>query len=376
MPKISKETPPLPTYGVRTSYNPIFPYTEPLLTEQISDSCPWFFEMRELIGERPNIIPTGVGNGSSTINIDDEEGHDEDATQERIEEGDNMEKELAEKAEMLSEGEAEKGRKPTGSGKTSAHEGLSITATRAVKEPSKKRKSDTFADLVGAEEITRQKELEVLKAKHEGSRAKAELKLAELALRTQRHAEEMRRNKEKDERKRWRFMKEERKERERAELKQRFLTNNPNFLSSQQLVAPRLSMRQSNFGDMSTTPPSFTLLPSVETSTLGGPSNHGPEGVSFMDDLYEDLNSTATNAGASHLPQTEQSKALVEYEKRWTDPNGGYAGSSRFTGPVMHGGDPEDARLPEGLEIWYKCTARDGWFQVPHGYIVSDTGDA
>lgn len=81
-------------------------------------------------------------------------------------------------------------------------------------------------------------------------------------------------------------MKEERKERERAELKQRFLTNNPNFLSSQQPVAPRLSMHQSDFGDMSTTPPSFTLLPLVETSTLGGPSNHGPEGVSFMDDLY------------------------------------------------------------------------------------------
>lgn len=171
--KISKETPPFPTYGVRTSYSHISPYTDPFSQSKYRIAA-LGFEMRELIGERPNIIPTGVGNGSSAINIDDEEGHDGDAAQERIEEGDNMEKELAEKAEMLSEGEAEKGRKPTGSRKTSAHEGLSTTATCAVKEPSKKRKSDTFADLVGAEEVTRQKELEVLKAKHEGSRAKAE----------------------------------------------------------------------------------------------------------------------------------------------------------------------------------------------------------
>lgn len=34
---------------------------------EIISECPWFLEMRDLIAERPNLIPTGIGN-SATIN--------------------------------------------------------------------------------------------------------------------------------------------------------------------------------------------------------------------------------------------------------------------------------------------------------------------
>ncbi|KAJ7775303.1 hypothetical protein B0H16DRAFT_1756520 [Mycena metata] len=34
---------------------------------EISAGCPWYFEMRNLIGQRPNLVPTGVGNSSSTV---------------------------------------------------------------------------------------------------------------------------------------------------------------------------------------------------------------------------------------------------------------------------------------------------------------------
>ena len=35
----------------------------------------------------------------------------------------------------------------------------------------------------------------------------------------------------------------------------------------------------------------------------------------------------------------------------------------------MKGGDPH---LEKGLQIWYKCTARQDWFPVAHGYEVHD----
>lgn len=35
----------------------------------IKDSCPWFFEMHELTGEHPNVVPAGLGNISSDIDM-------------------------------------------------------------------------------------------------------------------------------------------------------------------------------------------------------------------------------------------------------------------------------------------------------------------
>ncbi|KAJ6473749.1 hypothetical protein C8R45DRAFT_1103433 [Mycena sanguinolenta] len=34
---------------------------------QISSTCPWFFDMRNLIAQRPNVIPTGVGNSATAM---------------------------------------------------------------------------------------------------------------------------------------------------------------------------------------------------------------------------------------------------------------------------------------------------------------------
>ena len=35
----------------------------------IKESCPWFFEMWDLIGEHPNIVPSGLGNGTSEMDM-------------------------------------------------------------------------------------------------------------------------------------------------------------------------------------------------------------------------------------------------------------------------------------------------------------------
>jgi len=35
----------------------------------IQETCPWFFKMCELIGERPNIVPSGLGNGNSEMDM-------------------------------------------------------------------------------------------------------------------------------------------------------------------------------------------------------------------------------------------------------------------------------------------------------------------
>lgn len=36
----------------------------------IRKACPWFFDMRDLIGERPNLIPPGTGNSRTVIDFD------------------------------------------------------------------------------------------------------------------------------------------------------------------------------------------------------------------------------------------------------------------------------------------------------------------
>jgi hypothetical protein len=33
-----------------------------------------------------------------------------------------------------------------------------------------------------------------------------------------------------------------------------------------------------------------------------------------------------------------------------------------------------DTQLEEGLQIWYKCTARQDWFVIPQGYEVEQEG--
>lgn len=71
-------------------------------------------------------------------------------------------------------------------------------------------------------------------------------------------------------------------------------------------------------------------------------------------------------SGAEPTPQT-----VVSYERRWYDVDGQQTGASRFWGPPMTGGDPQ---LEEGLQIWYKCIARQDWFPVPRGFEAHEEG--
>ena len=45
-------------------------YYSPFVPAIIKQSCPWFFEMWDLIAKRPNIVPTGLGNSESGIDMD------------------------------------------------------------------------------------------------------------------------------------------------------------------------------------------------------------------------------------------------------------------------------------------------------------------
>lgn len=69
--------------------------------------------------------------------------------------------------------------------------------------------------------------------------------------------------------------------------------------------------------------------------------------------------------------QGQAKKPLVAYEKRWFDMEGNQTGASCFWGPTMEGGEEH---LEPGLQIWYKCEARQDWFIIPRGYVAVEEG--
>ena len=52
---------------MRLTFDAVFSSESHILAEEIKAECPWFFTMRDLIAERPNIIPTGIGNSTSLM---------------------------------------------------------------------------------------------------------------------------------------------------------------------------------------------------------------------------------------------------------------------------------------------------------------------
>lgn len=197
----------------------------------IKESCPWFFEMRELIAERPNIVPAGLGNSESGIDMDvlvggnksNSEGYEstpsanhggssprwdiEDDSTGAGEDGGvrGQDSETNEGDDSNASRNPESGpsnneaKKSTG--KTAARPGSSKPATRTPKENKKKRKMDEFVEIAGAEEVTRQKELDLARARAEEKKAKMEAKTAEMTYKTQKLAEKSARRKEKAEEK-------------------------------------------------------------------------------------------------------------------------------------------------------------------------------
>jgi hypothetical protein len=187
----------------------------------IEETCPWFFEMRELIGERPNIVPSGLGNGSSEMDMSTFTDGLGAASEEEQEEAagsptrwgiENDESELPsnDEADEREDGEedgkpdSDKGKKKCSMmnkevsklGRTGAMPGKSKPATRPAKETKKKRKADEFADIAEAEELTRQRQLELARAKVE---AKQATKQAEYAYKMQKMLDKKERRQEKNE---------------------------------------------------------------------------------------------------------------------------------------------------------------------------------
>ncbi|KAJ7892478.1 hypothetical protein B0H14DRAFT_3684921 [Mycena olivaceomarginata] len=63
--------------------------------EKIQETCPWFLDMRDLIAQRPNVIPTGLGHSGTDVDTDiilpDSTAQDDsfDGAEEEEEENDN-----------------------------------------------------------------------------------------------------------------------------------------------------------------------------------------------------------------------------------------------------------------------------------------------
>ena len=66
----------------------------------------------------------------------------------------------------------------------------------------------------------------------------------------------------------------------------------------------------------------------------------------------------------SELPAKDD---IVDYKRQFNNGGGFW-----FSGPPMVGGDYEEV---PGETLWYKCTARKGWFPIPRGYTVIVEGD-
>jgi hypothetical protein len=140
--------------------------------------------MRELIGQRPNNIPVGLGNNDTDIDVsaiirsspDYAPGNDLggyaseewDIERQTPERGNDSAKNVASVP-------SEDGKHVDGVRKR--------RGTENEKAPRKKKqKKDEFAEIVQAEEVTRQKEMDVAKARAEKDIMRAKIKLAKIEL--------------------------------------------------------------------------------------------------------------------------------------------------------------------------------------------------
>ncbi|KAJ7734192.1 hypothetical protein DFH07DRAFT_967741 [Mycena maculata] len=215
---------------------------------EISSTCPWFFDMRELIAQRPNLIPIGLGHSGSefdddvlstgppphadeldptdaegaviaqgfddNISSDDEEVerdtpfeiHDASDSDFPIElstlVGSDIDYRPSDDAGLNAQMEEDdgedkpkkksKGKAGRASKKTPAHPGTSNPTPppipTAAPKPSKKTQAAEFADIAKTEEVTRQKELDLAKIK-----AQQSLKVLDLKSRLEAQKEERKR---------------------------------------------------------------------------------------------------------------------------------------------------------------------------------------
>lgn len=168
----------------------------------ISKDIPWFFEMKELIGERPNMIPVGIGNSGSDpdLTVLDGAGEDSDGAHEPLSvRGDPALSTLSvPHKRVLADDSDDESDAPTNMPKALQ---LAHTSTPASKKVKRSGVESRFADIVKAEESTKQGMLELKKAdlqlnqlrireRAETKREKLRLK-KELALAKLQHEREM-----------------------------------------------------------------------------------------------------------------------------------------------------------------------------------------
>ncbi|KAJ7835272.1 hypothetical protein B0H14DRAFT_3871181 [Mycena olivaceomarginata] len=306
--------------------------------QEISASCPWFFEMRELIGQRPNLIPVGLGNSESEFDVDvlnpapPAHDHSSDA-------GNSLEHTLEDEASvqqdrdptsadddvhsameydhdthnqvaatsddsyhpssptttsfaLLSDSEDEEDVKPSKKGKAVVKSRKTAAASsRSTPAPSapavapkalKKGKLAEFAEVARAEEVTRQKEIDLASI-----RARQSLKEMELRLRMNEVKEKGRRedNRARREQRQARLRMKEMKLKMAHELHLRTLatagsshTHAASFFDSENRAGSSSEYGQSDAGD------SFA----GSLGSMGaGPSSDG--GLSFGDYTFPSL---------------------------------------------------------------------------------------
>jgi hypothetical protein len=149
----------------------------------IKEGSPWFFEVRGLISERPNLVPVGIGNNNSTIDmapyltIDDDDIEDlgvdleidelgsGQATPKSVEGSGDDSGDDDEVVEGKKPSIGNKRKLPDANKKTKPMPGTSTPVASGKSEKVKKTAFDKFNEAAMAEEVTTQRALELKKAR-------------------------------------------------------------------------------------------------------------------------------------------------------------------------------------------------------------------
>ena len=154
--------------------------------------------MKDLISERPNITPVGLGNSESTFDMSGyEAGYRSDGDDSKPASDDDDEDDAPEEENDDDDDDDDRvtipRKRPAGlASKKKAVKGRKVKAPKADSHRDKKSKVlDRYADLASAEEVTSQKELEFKKARLENASAKIKAK-AEIQIQCDKLRAEMR----------------------------------------------------------------------------------------------------------------------------------------------------------------------------------------
>ena len=158
--------------------------------ELIKDSFPWLWEMKDLISERPNVTPVGLGNSESMFDMSGYDAgyktDDDDLKPASDEDDDDDDDDDDDMVTVPCK------RLAGSSSKKKVTQAQKMKTPKADAPRNKKSKVlDRFADLASAEEVTNQMELDLKKARMENASAKIKAK-AEIQIQRDKLKAEMR----------------------------------------------------------------------------------------------------------------------------------------------------------------------------------------